>query len=116
MPTPAKKAFALRLDPALYAAIERLAADELRSANAEIEVLLREALARRLGLRRLQAELRLPPDAGRLRARLHEVDAIRAEAHDEHGWTLDIDLPLTDARRLAAQGDGALLRALLPAD
>jgi hypothetical protein len=47
MPASAKKAFALRLDPALYAAIERLAADELRSANAEIEVLLREALARR---------------------------------------------------------------------
>ena len=43
----AKKAFALRLDPALYAAIERIAAAELRSANAEIEVLLREALARR---------------------------------------------------------------------
>jgi hypothetical protein len=42
-----KKAFALRLDPALYAAIERMAAAELRSANAEIEVLLREALGRR---------------------------------------------------------------------
>jgi hypothetical protein len=47
MPSQSKKAFALRLDPALYAAVERLAADELRSANAEIEVLLREALARR---------------------------------------------------------------------
>jgi hypothetical protein len=47
MPTSAKKAFALRLDPALYAAVERIAAAELRSANAEIEVLLREALARR---------------------------------------------------------------------
>ncbi len=47
MAAPAKKAFALRLDPALYAAIERLAAAELRSANAEIEILLREALARR---------------------------------------------------------------------
>ena len=47
MPAPSKKAFALRLDPALYAAIERLAAAELRSANAEIEILLREALARR---------------------------------------------------------------------
>jgi hypothetical protein len=47
MPTPPKKAFALRLDPALYAAIERLAAAELRSANAEIEILLREALGRR---------------------------------------------------------------------
>src|SRR3546814_18331954 len=47
MPASAKKAFALRLDPSLYAAVERLAAAELRSANAEIEVLLREALARR---------------------------------------------------------------------
>lgn len=47
MSASAKKAFALRLDPALYAAIERMAAAELRSANAEMEVLLREALARR---------------------------------------------------------------------
>ncbi|QYU70103.1 toxin-antitoxin system HicB family antitoxin [Leptolyngbya sp. 15MV] len=42
-----KKAFALRLDPAVHAAVERLAAAELRSANAEIEILLREALKRR---------------------------------------------------------------------
>ncbi len=47
MAAQSKKAFALRLDPALYAAIERIAAAELRSANAEIEVLLREALVRR---------------------------------------------------------------------
>lgn len=44
---PARKAFALRLDPAVHAAVERLAAAELRSANAQIEVLLREALAAR---------------------------------------------------------------------
>lgn len=44
---PDKKAFALRLDPALHDAIQRLAGTELRSVNAEIEVLLREALARR---------------------------------------------------------------------
>ena len=44
---PLKKAFALRLDPAVHAAIERLAATELRSANAQIEMLLREALNRR---------------------------------------------------------------------
>lgn len=42
-----KKAFALRLDPAVHAAVERLAADELRSANAQIEMLLREALDKR---------------------------------------------------------------------
>ena len=47
MPQSSKKAFALRLDPALYAAIERLAAQDLRSVNAELEMLLREALARR---------------------------------------------------------------------
>ena len=46
MPTD-KKAFALRLDPALHAAIERLAAQDFRSVNAELEVLLREALERR---------------------------------------------------------------------
>ncbi len=42
-----KKAFALRLDPAVHAAVERLAGAELRSANAQIEMLLREALHRR---------------------------------------------------------------------
>ncbi len=47
MKPPAKKAFPLRLDPALFAAIERAAASDFRSANGEIEVLLREALARR---------------------------------------------------------------------
>ena len=44
---PARKAFALRLDPALHEALERAAAVDLRSVNAEIEVLLREALAKR---------------------------------------------------------------------
>lgn len=47
MASPGKKAFALRVDPQLWAEIERLAAQELRSANAQVEYLLREALARR---------------------------------------------------------------------
>lgn len=47
MASPDKKAFLLRIDPALWAEIERLAAQELRSANAQAEYLLREALARR---------------------------------------------------------------------
>ena len=55
MPQSPKKAFALRLDPALHAAVERLAAQELRSVNAELEFLLREALARR-GVRLPAAE------------------------------------------------------------
>jgi hypothetical protein len=47
MASPDKKAFLLRVDPALWAEIESLAAQELRSANAQVEYLLREALARR---------------------------------------------------------------------
>ena len=47
MRAPSKKAFPLRLDPALYAAIERAAAADLRSVNAQLECLLREALAKR---------------------------------------------------------------------
>jgi len=42
-----RKAFALRLDPALHDAIARLASVDLRSVNAEIECLLREALKAR---------------------------------------------------------------------
>jgi hypothetical protein len=42
-----RKAYPLRIDPALWAAIERCAAAELRSVNAQIECLLREALQAR---------------------------------------------------------------------
>ncbi|MDR7102091.1 toxin-antitoxin system HicB family antitoxin [Croceicoccus sp. BE223] len=42
-----RKPFALRLDPALHAAVEEMAARDLRSVNAEIECLLREALGKR---------------------------------------------------------------------
>lgn len=40
----AKKQYPLRLDPKLYASLERWAADEFRSVNAHIEFLLREAV------------------------------------------------------------------------
>jgi hypothetical protein len=39
-----RKAYPLRVDPALWAAVERCAAADLRSVNAEVECLLREAL------------------------------------------------------------------------
>jgi len=47
MASPDKKSFLMRVDPALWAEIERLAASELRSVNAQVEYLLREALQRR---------------------------------------------------------------------
>jgi hypothetical protein len=42
-----RKSFPLRIDAALWAAIERMAASDLRSANAQVECLLREALKSR---------------------------------------------------------------------
>jgi hypothetical protein len=56
-----KKAFALRLDPGLHAAVSRLANAELRSVNAQIEFLLREALKQR--------GVRLEPEEEGLEAR-----------------------------------------------
>ncbi len=47
MASPGKKSYPLRIDPALWEQLQRLAANDLRSVNAEIEFLLREALARR---------------------------------------------------------------------
>jgi len=43
-----KKAFPLRISQELWEDIRRLAAADLRSVNAEIEYLLREAVARRM--------------------------------------------------------------------
>jgi len=56
-----KKPFALRLDPALYDALQRCAAAELRSVNAQIELMAREGLAKR--------GVKLPPPAMRRRGR-----------------------------------------------
>ena len=42
-----RKSYLLRIDPDVWAEIERLANAELRSVNSQIEYLLREALTRR---------------------------------------------------------------------
>ncbi len=55
-----RKGVLLRLDPAVHDALARWAADELRSTNAQIEFLLRRALAE---------AGRLPSHAGRMRRR-----------------------------------------------
>lgn len=39
-----RKSVLLRLDPAVHAALQRWAADELRSVNAQMEMVLRDAL------------------------------------------------------------------------
>jgi hypothetical protein len=47
VPPPPKKAFPLRIELSLWDALERSAAADLRSVNAQVECLLREALQRR---------------------------------------------------------------------
>jgi hypothetical protein len=42
-----RKSFVLRMSPELWEEVQRLAGEELRSVNAQIEFLLREALRRR---------------------------------------------------------------------
>ena len=41
-----RKPFLLRIDPAVHDAMQKWAADDLRSLNAQIEYVLRDALAR----------------------------------------------------------------------
>ena len=44
MPKPDRKAVLLRLDPSIHDALAQWAADDLRSVNAEMEFLLKEAV------------------------------------------------------------------------
>lgn len=47
MPNEDRKAFLLRIDPALWRELETWAADELRSVNGQIEYVLRLAVQKR---------------------------------------------------------------------
>lgn len=42
----ARKQYPLRIDPEVWAAVERWAADEMRSSNGQVEWILRDALRR----------------------------------------------------------------------
>ena len=50
----ARKQFLLRIDPELWQEFEKWAADDLRSVNAQVEWLLREAMRKRKGSRARQ--------------------------------------------------------------
>ena len=60
-----RKAFLLRVDPGVWAELERLAQAELRSVNAQIEFLLRDALSRR-GIKPRQPPAREEPPDGKV--------------------------------------------------
>jgi GTP-binding protein HflX len=75
--------------------------------------LLKQVLGQRFSDRQVTGELLLRPEDGRLRARLHALDAVRGERSDEAGWHLQLDLPLAVAERLAAESGGHALQPLL---
>jgi GTP-binding protein HflX len=75
--------------------------------------LLRAALSQRFVQARVQGTVHLDPAQGRLRSRLHALGAVRDEQVDEQGWTLELDLPLAAAERLADEAGGHLLQPLL---
>jgi hypothetical protein len=60
--SPERKQVLLRIDPDVHDALARWAADELRSVNAQIEMLLRQALA---GAGRMPKAARPLPRRGR---------------------------------------------------
>jgi len=44
-----RKAFLMRIDPALWAELEAWAQDELRSVNGQVEMILKQAVMKRKG-------------------------------------------------------------------
>ena len=61
----------------------------------------------------MSGEIQLPSQAARLRARLHDLGAVRSEQTDEHGWRLSVDLAVADAQKLFVLAHGEALRELL---
>lgn len=76
---------------------------------------LRKALGERLGAQRVCTELLLPPEAGRLRARLHAQGLVAGESADESGWRVRVDAPRALVEPLFGLpgGDGEWLRERL---
>ncbi len=46
-----RKAFLMRIDPALWAELEAWAQEELRSVNGQVEMILKQAVTKRKGAR-----------------------------------------------------------------
>lgn len=82
--TSERKKILLRLDPAVHDALARWAGDELRSTNAQIEFLLRRALA---------DAGRLPGSVGRMRKRGRPRKAGAADDPDAPAETGDTQTP-----------------------
>jgi hypothetical protein len=52
-----RKAFLMRIDPALWADLEAWAQDELRSVNGQVEMILKQAVIKRKGAAKKASDL-----------------------------------------------------------
>jgi GTP-binding protein HflX len=77
--------------------------------------LLRDTLGRSLQHERVHCWLRVPDEAGKLRARLFEQGLVANERPADSGWELEIDAPRALIEPLFGTSDGPWLKAQLNA-
>ena len=77
-------------------------------ANVGIELLF-QALSERLGRKVVKHLLKIPPNAGKLRGALFQLNCITDENYDEHGnWLVDVKMPEREWNRLVKQDNGLI--------
>ena len=75
--------------------------------------LLFSALSERLGKQVVRHSLRIPPDHGKLRGALYQLNCIDDESYDEQGnCLLKVKLPVTEWQRFIKQ-DEALIQGFI---
>lgn len=77
-------------------------------ANIGIELLF-QALSERLGRKVVKHLLKIPPNAGKLRGALFQLNCITEENYDEQGnWLVDVKMPEREWNRLVKQDNGLI--------
>ena len=71
--------------------------------------LLQQAISERLGKQIVQHSLKIPPNAGKLRGKLYQLNCIAHEQFDEDGnCVVDIKLPIREWNRLVKQDESSI--------
>jgi GTP-binding protein HflX len=110
--TEERKAFAPRADSVDGGRIQRVWVSAAQGRGLD---LLRETLGRALQRERVHCWLRVPDDAGKLRAWLFEQGLVANERPAASGWELEIDAPRALIEPLLGTPDGQWLKAQLDA-
>jgi GTPase len=107
-----RKPFAPRVDSVDGGRVQRVWVSAAKGQGLD---LLRETLGRSLQHERVHCWLRVPDDAGKLRARLFEQGLVANERPADSGWDLEIDAPRALIELLFGTADGPWLKAQINA-